>query len=107
MWALWWLRPVRSAARVGEHSAVVWNWLYATPCAATRSSAGVGTGPPNVPAAPKPTSSSITTTTFGAPSGGRSISGRAGVESVASSAMVPRKGRSGAGRTTDTTGSLG
>jgi hypothetical protein len=27
VWALWWLRPVSSAARVGEHSAVVWNWL--------------------------------------------------------------------------------
>jgi len=25
--AVWWLRPVISAARVGEHSAVVWNRL--------------------------------------------------------------------------------
>ncbi len=33
-------------------------------------SAGVGTGPPKVPAAPNPTSSSRTTTTLGAPSGG-------------------------------------
>ena len=24
----WWLRPVSSAARVGAHSAVVWNRLY-------------------------------------------------------------------------------
>jgi hypothetical protein len=23
----WWLRPVISACRVGEHSAVTWNWL--------------------------------------------------------------------------------
>ena len=25
--AEWWLRPERSAARVGEQRAVVWNWL--------------------------------------------------------------------------------
>ena len=24
---IWWLRPLRSAARVGEQRAVVWNWL--------------------------------------------------------------------------------
>jgi hypothetical protein len=35
----WWLRPVSSAARVGEHRAVVWNWLYRSPRPATRSSA--------------------------------------------------------------------
>jgi hypothetical protein len=23
----WWLRPVKSAARVGEHSAVVWKFV--------------------------------------------------------------------------------
>jgi hypothetical protein len=23
----WWLRPESSAARLGEHSAVTWNWL--------------------------------------------------------------------------------
>ena len=23
----WWFRPVRIATRVGEQSAVVWNWL--------------------------------------------------------------------------------
>ena len=23
----WWLRPVISAARVGEHNAVEWNWV--------------------------------------------------------------------------------
>jgi hypothetical protein len=27
----WWLRPVSSAARVGEHSAVVWNRVYLSP----------------------------------------------------------------------------
>jgi len=25
VWTLWWLRPVSSAARVGEQSAVVWK----------------------------------------------------------------------------------
>ena len=27
MFAVWWLRPVLSAIRVGEHSAVVWKLL--------------------------------------------------------------------------------
>jgi hypothetical protein len=66
MWTAWWFRPVNIAARVGEHSAVVWNWFNRTPFAATRSSAGVGTGPPNVPHVPNPTSSSNTSTMFGA-----------------------------------------
>ena len=69
-WALWWLRPVSKAARDGEHNAVVWNWLYDRPWLATRSKVGVGTGPPNVEHAPNPTSSSITTTMFGASLGG-------------------------------------
>ena len=30
---VWWLRPVSSAARVGEHSAVVWKRLYFSPSA--------------------------------------------------------------------------
>jgi hypothetical protein len=33
----WWLRPVNSAARVGEHIAVTWKRLYRKPCAAMRS----------------------------------------------------------------------
>src|SRR4051794_35414898 len=37
----WWLRPVISAARVGEHSAVELNWVYRSPDCAIRSSAGV------------------------------------------------------------------
>ncbi len=44
----WWLRPVRRATRVGEHSAVVWNRLYFSPWLATRSSVGIGMAPPNV-----------------------------------------------------------
>ena len=66
----WWLRPVSSACRVGAHSAVVWNRLYRNPRAASRSAVGVWHGPPNALEAPKPTSSSRTTSTFGAPSGG-------------------------------------
>ena len=66
----WWLRPESNAARVGAHRAVVWKRLYFRPPAASRSAFGVRHGPPNVLAAPKPTSSSRMITTFGAPSGG-------------------------------------
>ena len=57
---------------MGEHSAVVWKRLYLRPFSASRSAVGVAHGPPNALEAPKPTSSSSTTSTFGAPSGGRS-----------------------------------
>ena len=67
---VWWLRPASSAARVGEHRAVVWKRVYFSPRPATFSKAGVRAGPPNALEAPKPTSSMSTTTTFGAPSGG-------------------------------------
>ena len=40
----WWLRPVRSAWRVGEQSAVVWKRLYLSPFAARRSAVGRRTG---------------------------------------------------------------
>ena len=66
----WWLRPVSSADRVGEHSAVVWKRLYFSPPAASRSKFGVRHGPPNALDAPKPTSSISTTRTLGAPAGG-------------------------------------
>src|SRR5918995_1916473 len=68
---LWWLRPVMSAARVGEHSAVVWNRVYFSPWPATRSAVGISHGPPEALPAPNPTSSNNTSNTFGAPSGGR------------------------------------
>jgi hypothetical protein len=67
----WWLRPLNSAARVGEHSAVVWNRVYLRPAAASRSQFGVLQGPPNTLDAPNPTSSINATRTFGAPAGGR------------------------------------
>jgi hypothetical protein len=59
-----------SAARVGEHSAVVWNRLYLNPPVA----------------APNPASSIKTTSTFGAPAGGRSgvIGGKLVAGSLAS-----------------------
>ena len=68
----WWLRPVSRACRVGAQSAVVWNRLYFSPPAASRSAVGVWHGPPKALEAPNPTSSSSTTSTLGAPSGGSS-----------------------------------
>src|SRR5256885_3252690 len=38
MFTVWWLRPDRSAARVGEHNAVVWNRLKQSPVPADRKS---------------------------------------------------------------------
>src|SRR4029078_12212431 len=70
----WWFRPVSKACRVGAHSAVVWNRVYFRPLAARRSATGVSHGPPNALDAAKPTSALNTTSTFGAPDGGRSWS---------------------------------
>src|SRR4051794_41929174 len=67
---VWWFRPERSAARVGEQSAVVWKRLYFSPPAARRSAVGVMHGPPNALEAAKPTSSRSTISTLGAPAGG-------------------------------------
>src|SRR5436305_10973085 len=98
---VWWLRPVSKAALVGAHKAVVWKRLYRRPFPASRSAVGVAHGPPNALDAPKPTSSSRTTSTFGAPSGGRSgsIGGNAAAGSLASSGSVPSYGLSGIGST--------
>jgi len=68
--AEWWLRPVSSAWRVGEQSAVVWKRLYFKPFAASFSKVGVWHGPPKTLAEPKPASSMRTSRTFGAPAGG-------------------------------------
>ena len=57
----WWLRPVSSAARVGEQIAVVWNRLNRTPRSARRSIVGMRTGPPKHSGAEKPASSDIST----------------------------------------------
>src|SRR5262245_47927819 len=85
----WWLRPVISAARVGEHSAVVWNWLYLRPLAASRSNVGVGIGPPNVLDAPKPTSSVRIKRTLGAPAGACTSFGKSFVDACAVRAIFP------------------
>jgi hypothetical protein len=68
----WWLRPVRSAWREGEHRAVVWKRLNRSPSPANRSKVGVLHGPPNTLEEPNPASSSMITRTFGPPVGGRS-----------------------------------
>ena len=64
----------------------MWNRVYFSPAAASRSAVGVLTGPPKALEAPKPTSSSNTTSTFGASGGGRSgvIGGKAVSGSLAS-----------------------
>src|SRR5947209_15435545 len=97
----WWLRPDSNAARVGAHNAVVWKRLYFKPFPASRSAVGVAHGPPNALDAAKPTSSSRTTSTLGAPSGGRrgSIAGNDASGSLASNGRVPSNGVSGIGRT--------
>src|SRR5262245_53113361 len=95
---VWWLRPVSSAARVGEHSAVVLNWLYLTPLAATRSKLGVGIGPPKVLVAPKPVSSVMMSRTLGAPLGAVTPTGKSGLDSLALRPMTPPNGASGTGR---------
>src|SRR4051812_30977226 len=97
----WWLRPDSKAARVGAHSAVVWKRLYFKPLPASRSAVGVAHGPPNALDAAKPTSSSRTTSTLGAPPGGRSgsIAGNDAPGSLASYGSVPSNGLSGIGST--------
>src|SRR2546430_17598611 len=72
--AEWWLRPVNSAARVGEQRAVVWKRLYFSPPAASFSKFGVWQGPPKALAEPNPASSIRMNSTLGAPLGGRNCS---------------------------------
>src|SRR5262245_55204630 len=96
---VWWLRPVSSAARVGEQSAVVLNWLYLSPLLATRSKFGVGIGPPKVLAAPKPVSSVMMSRTLGAPLGAVTSLGKSGLDSFALRPMTPPNGASGTGST--------
>src|SRR6187551_2344871 len=105
---VWWLRPVSNAARVGAHSAVVWKRLYLSPFPASRSAVGVAHGPPNALDPAKPTSSSRTTSTFGAPAGGRSgsIGGNVASGSLASRGSSPSYGLSGIGRTSRERGSV-
>jgi hypothetical protein len=80
------LRPVISACLVGEHNAVTWNRLIRTPPSASRSAVGISHGPPYALEAPKPMSSTSTTSTLGAPAGGRT--GRIGSRVPASGAAL-------------------
>jgi hypothetical protein len=70
---------------------VVWNRVYFKPPPASRSAVGMLTGPPKALEAPKPTSSSSTTSTLGAPAGGRSgvIGGNLAAGSLASQTTGP------------------
>lgn len=65
------LRPVRSAFRVGEDSAVVWKGLFLRPLTPSFSKFGVSRGPPNALDAPNPRSSIRMISTLGAPLGDR------------------------------------
>src|ERR1700693_5766408 len=60
---------------------------------------GVGTGPPNVLLAPKPTSSVMMSRTFGAPLGALTSCGKSLVDSSTVRPMWPLKGCSGLGST--------
>src|SRR5262249_5544085 len=88
-----------SAARVGEQSAVVWNWLKRRPLSAMRWKLGVWIGPPKVLLAPKPTSSVKISRTLGAPFGASTAFGKSGTEPFAVRPILPLKPGSGRGRT--------
>jgi hypothetical protein len=63
-------RPVRSAARVGEHSGVTWKLVNCRPFAARASMFGVSMSEPKQPNWAKPVSSMRMRITFGASSPG-------------------------------------
>src|SRR6476469_5917605 len=94
----WWLRPVSSAARVGEHRAVEWNCVYRSPALATRSIAGVGMTPPVVPETPYPWSSVMMSRMLGAPFGGTTCGGQYALESFAEGLMTPPNFGAGFGK---------
>ena len=62
-----------------------------------RSSAGVGTTPPNVPGAPKPQSSVMMSSTLGAPFGGTTRGAHQAFDSEAFSLITPPNFGSGGG----------
>src|SRR5260370_36847688 len=62
-----------------------------------QSIAGVGTTPPNVLGAPKPTSSVMMSSTLGAPFGGTTRGGHQAFDSEAFSLITPPNGGSGGG----------
>ncbi len=80
--------------RVGEHSAVVWKFVYSRPRSAIRLMFGVSISPPNGSIAEKPTSSSTMYTTLGVPSGaiGWVYGPQSGTDSVTSTLTTPLNG---------------
>ena len=89
-----WFRPVRSDDRVGEHRAVVCQFVYVSPLLASRLMFGVSISPPQGSIAEKPTSSSTMYRTFGEPSGatGCVYGSQSGTESRMSMLIVPLNG---------------
>ena len=85
------MRPVRSAARVGEQSAVVWKRLYLSPPLASRSAVGVWMTPPKALEAPNPTSSNRTIRMLGESFGGRNglMGGKCALGSLALNGRTP------------------
>src|SRR5262249_8116584 len=82
---------------VGEHSAVELKLVKRRPLAATRSRVGDGITPPNVLETPKPVSSVIISSTFGAPWGGTTRAGQYGVDCAALRSTFPLNSWSGGG----------
>ena len=83
----WWLRPVSSAWRVGEHSAVVWNRLsFQAARGQPLSGRGVDRTAERRGGAEPDVVQQNTTSTLGAPAGGRkgSIGGNLVAGSLAS-----------------------
>ena len=62
-----------------------------------RSIVGVGITPPKVLGTPKPASSVMISSTFGAPLGGATVGGHQGLDCSASSLIAPPKAGSGGG----------
>ena len=89
--ASWWLRPVSSAARVGEHRGVTWKLVNTTPSAARASMFGVSMSEPKHPSWAKPVSSRTITSTSGAPGPGSGGVSKSGVDSANVAPIVPSK----------------
>ena len=87
--AAWWLRPVSSAALVGEHSGVTWKFVNCTPSAARASMYGVSMSDPKQPSWANPVSSRRTTSTSGASAPGSGGGSNHGVDSASVRPIVP------------------
>src|SRR5690242_14891342 len=85
------LRPVSSEARVGEHSAVVWNCDSRTPRSAIRLMVGISTKPPKQSHVAMPVSSHTRYKTLGASccAVGAAYGPQSGSESRMSSSILP------------------